>query len=222
MSNNNTSFFENLLGFILIPIVTPFVIVNEVYEYIRDFNLVKKGIVILGMKGSGKSTIYRYYIKNLKSEGQTSTDEYDNFLMDIGDRKILIKKGKDIGGGVEFFENKTVQNMITNSETDIIFFVFDTFKYLSNDIYFQDANDRIEMINRKNNEKKYFYIIGSYLDKFNGRSKEEIVKDINNKISDEKDYKQKFANGTFELLKLNDNKTGLDNYFNNIFNANKR
>lgn len=217
MNNNNKSFFDNLFENILIPIVLPFYIVNEVYEYFRDFNKVKKGIVILGMTGSGKTTIYNYYL-NGTSEGQTSTKEYDQFLMDIGDRKILIKKGKDIAGGVEFFQNQTVQNMISNSETDIIFFVFDAFNYLNDNEYLKDTNARIENIFRKNNKQKYFYIVGSFLDKFKDRNKEQVVKDIKNKISGEKDYETKFTDGSFELLKLNDNKKGLDNYFNNIFN----
>lgn len=168
------------------------------------YNAVKttgKKLAIIGMERAGKSTLY-----NMLKTGepgmplQTSVEEIGEFT--IKDRKIKIKKGKDIGGGTEFIQY--YEDMIKQNE--IIIFVFNVSKYLNDIIYQRDTKDRLDFVYRKsrefNKEVNNLVMLASHVDLLSSDKQKTAVKDILNTING-KQYNEMFKNNFFVMSIVN-------------------
>lgn len=106
-----------------------------------------KSIAVLGMQGAGKTHMLanmqdKEYIPN----PTIGVERYERFSISKEGRDMIINSGKDIGGGVENCSN-FYESMIKDS--DIVFFLFDAYKYLSSEEYQKDAQARLDFIHRK-------------------------------------------------------------------------
>lgn len=111
-----------------------------------------KNLVVLGMKGSGKTRFYRFLQGKPYIEGETEQEEYGGFAYKKKDGEtIFIKKGIDIGGG-DCFVKDNYEDMIYNC--DCLVFCFDMPLYLSNAEYEKDVNSRIDFVWRKFKDRK--------------------------------------------------------------------
>lgn len=110
-----------------------------------------KNLVVLGMKGSGKTRFYRFLQGKPYIEGETEQEEYGGFAYKKKDGEtIFIKKGIDIGGGEDFI--KDYEKMIENC--DCLVFCFNLPQYLSDNEYEKSVNSRIDFVWRKFKDKK--------------------------------------------------------------------
>lgn len=171
---------------------------------ITVYNAVKttgKKLAVLGMERAGKSTLY-----NMLRTGEpgtplnTTIEEFGEFT--IKDRKIKIKKGKDIGGGPEFIQY--YEDLI--KQNDIIIFIFNVSKYLNNLIYQRDTKDRLDFIYRKskeyNKEMNNLVMIASHVDLLPSDKQKTAIKEILNTING-KQYNEMFKNNFFIISIIN-------------------
>lgn len=160
-----------------------------------------KKLAVLGMERAGKSTLY-----NMLRTGEpgthlnTTIEEYGEFT--IKDRKIKIKKGKDIGGGPEFIQY--YEDLIKQNE--IIIFVFNVSKYLNDLIYQRETKDRLDFVYRKskeyNKEMNNLVMIASHIDILSSDKQKTAMKEILNTISG-KQYNEMFKNNFFVMNIVN-------------------
>lgn len=160
-----------------------------------------KKLAILGMERSGKTTLYNMLRTGEPGKPlQTSIEEVGDFV--VKDRKIKIKKGKDIGGGeslISYYEDLI-------RESEIIIFIFNVSKFLNDSTYQRDTKDRLDYIYRKvkeyNKEMKNIVMIASHLDVLpddkQKKSMEEILSVINGKL-----YQEMFKNNFFIISIVN-------------------
>lgn len=178
--------------------------------------IIKKGIFILGPSHAGKSTIYKFLQGTSNLATQTTVKEYDEFKYNIDvEKSIIIRKGIDIGGGVEFVDRFYLK-MITDKEIDYGFFVFNSFKYINEKEYRRDVNSRLHFIYEKEILKKKTIIVGSYLDNFSLDERPQVANKIK-ELTVDKRYKVLLSNEHLHLLNLTDEET-LRIFFKNIFN----
>lgn len=133
----------------LIPVLGDFgfILARFLYKKIKGKNL-----VVLGMKGSGKTRFYRFLQGKPYIEGETEKEEYEEFAYRKKDGgTIFIKKGIDIGGG-DYFVKDNYKDMIY--KCDCLVFCFDMPLYLSNEEYEKDVNSRIDFVWRKFKDRK--------------------------------------------------------------------
>ncbi len=152
---------------------------------------------ILGMKLSGKTTML-YKLQGIEKIPQsTNVEKYERFEFKIkDDKKIIIEKGKDIGGTKNFMQE--YRDIISNNE--IIFFFFDVNKYLIELDYRRDCNSRLDFIYPSISGKKVV-IVATHADKQNLKNQQ-----IREKIEDymkEKKYSSLFTTN-FHILNLLD------------------
>lgn len=169
-----------------------------VYNTVRTTG---KKLAVLGMERAGKSTLY-----NMLRTGEpgthlnTTIEEYGEFT--IKDRKIKIKKGKDIGGGLEFIQY--YEDLIKQNE--IIIFVFNVSKYLNDLIYQRETKDRLDFVYRKskeyNKEMNNLVMIASHIDILSSDKQKTAMKEILNTISG-KQYNEMFKNNFFVMSIVN-------------------
>lgn len=169
-----------------------------VYNTVRTTG---KKLAVLGMERAGKSTLY-----NMLRTGEpgthlnTTIEEYGEFT--IKDRKIKIKKGKDIGGGLEFIQY--YEDLIKQNE--IIIFVFNVSKYLNDLIYQRETKDRLDFVYRKskeyNKEMNNLVMIASHIDILSSDKQKTAMKEILNTISG-KQYNEMFKNNFFVMNIVN-------------------
>lgn len=133
---NKNAYYDLLLGGVL------WVLIRTIFKRIAG-----KSIAVLGMQGAGKTHMLanmqgKEYIPN----PTIGKERYEEFFTSSGGRGMFIKSGQDIGGGREncqlFYES-----MIKDS--DIVFFLFDAYKYLNDKGYQEDAQVRLDFIHRK-------------------------------------------------------------------------
>lgn len=150
---------------IILPIGIFLLLKPKSQKVIFDFFL-KKGLVILGMQQSGKTTIYDYLQGKKNAGASTNIDEYEEFKYYINDKhSVKIRKGRDIGGGEEFIKSFYTK-MIQDSDIDICLFVFNAYKYVHEEEYRRDVNARLGLLHRKGILEKKTAIIGSFEDLF--------------------------------------------------------
>lgn len=125
-----------------------------------------KNIAVLGMQGAGKTQFlanirnesYKDYQATIGSEG------YDSFTIHLGDRGVKIEKGKDIGGGDEYIRDY-YKDLI--NRCDVVFFLFDSYKYLNEEKYRENVQARLEFIHRHIGGKSIDTVIfATFADKF--------------------------------------------------------
>lgn len=131
-------------------------------DYTPTLKLEGKTLGVLGMPESGKTQfLMNLRGKEYKSYQQTNVDDYKTFDFKIGDRKIIIEGGKDIGGSEHnircFYETflKTQDNCI---------FLFNIQKYKDEPNYRKDTNARLDFINNHVTDHSKFAIIGTHVD----------------------------------------------------------
>lgn len=162
-------------------VLSPFYLVKWLYEEIFP-NKERTGLAIFGMQESGKTTIFNHLRNENQGPGTTvrTLNEFE-YKLDNGKTR-LIKKGVDIGGGEEYIK-KNYAPMLSDSNYDVYFFVFNSFKYLNELTEELNVNARIKFIQEKNINKKKIYLIGSYFDEFK-EGESEIRKKIKTKVTD--------------------------------------
>ncbi len=136
-----------------------------------------KSIAVLGMQAAGK-TLMLATLQNKDYNQYSPTvgeEPYREFILKTGEKTIKIKSGKDIGGGLEYCLR--YEDMINSC--DIVFFLFDGYKYLCDKKYKEDAKVRLDFIHRKKGAKQVV-VIATRKDKFNYPDK--AYKDILNTV----------------------------------------
>lgn len=123
-----------------------------------------KHIAVLGMQGAGKTRFYRFlqgkeYIEGDSSE--TIQEKYEGFDYIKSDgTTVHIKEGYDYGGSEEI-ALQTNEKLISENET--IFFIFDFYKYITQETYKDKTNGRLNFIMKKIGDKQ-LYVIGTHTD----------------------------------------------------------
>lgn len=171
-----------------------------------DKPLVKKGLFILGMQNSGKTTIYDF-LQGKKNAGVTTNiEDYSEFKYFFNDNdSIVIRKGVDTGGDAGIF-GRYYGKMIKDENIDFCFFVFNSFAYVNEEKYRREVNARLHSIYEQGILKKNTAIIGSFKDHF---AKEEMsnVDDKIRKLTINKSYSSLLSREFFHLIDLtNDTK----------------
>lgn len=166
---------------------------NLMFERIRG-----KTLAILGMQASGKTSFYDQLKGISRTEYRgTNYEEVDSFTLDLGDRKVRIKKGLDIGGGEEYIKSYYNDKIKDN---DVVLFVFDVSKYLSDKEYLRKCEGRFDYIYR-HSEGKQIYIVGSHLDQCEGDGNQ-IIQEVKN-ITKNKEYSSFFGQN-FSVINIRD------------------
>jgi len=124
----------------------------------------KKEIYIsaLGPIGSGKTTFHNYFRKTNYKNATISHNELDEITILIGDKKVILSKGKDISGSetaVTSYYKKEV------NKSDYVFFLFNSNKILNDVSYCVKTNARLNFINKINNKDAKIILIASHYDK---------------------------------------------------------
>lgn len=154
-------------------------------------------IAILGMQGAGK-TQFLANIRGLaysKYDATVGNNNIDSFKIQLGNRIVKIKKANDIGGGEELIKNY-YKDLMSNS--DIIFFFFNSYEYINEIKYRNDTQARLEFVNRYRGGKATV-IFATFADKFRNKSNR---KDAYSKIFESvqsKDYAEIFKYNFFVL-----------------------
>ncbi len=163
-----------------------------------------KTIAVLGMKGVGK-TLFLANISNKDYKDCAATigsEDYKGFYLSIGGHIFFIKGGKDIGGGEEYIRDY-YEEMIKNSE--IVFFLFNAYKYLNEKDYRDQTQARFEFIYRHSQESNTNVIIlATFADKFSSvQKRNDAYTSIKNSVS-EKSYQKLLIDTRFFLLDMRD------------------
>jgi hypothetical protein len=165
--------------------------------------IIEKGLIILGMQNSGKTTIYDFLQKTNKAGVTSKVDDYQEFKYTFKDKNsVTIRKGKDIGGRLEFVK-PFYKKMINDPNVDVCFFVFNVFEYLNDEEYSGDVNARLHFLFENGILEKNYKIIGSYLDKFKV-SEQSIVQARICLLVKDKSYSGLFSSHNFHLTNLTD------------------
>lgn len=167
----------------------------------KDKMFVKKGLVILGMQDAGKTTIYDFLQGKKRAGVSSNVDDYDEFTYSFDkENAIVIREGKDIGGGEEFIK-KHYNKMINDTNIDFCFFVFNSFKYLNDKTYERNVNARFHIIYEKKILNKKTAIIGSFMDQFTKQEKSNVYNRISERIT-HKSYAELLSKEYFHLIDL--------------------
>jgi hypothetical protein len=174
-----------LLG--LIPALMSAGIVGTAF-YDSIFSVDGKSLGVLGLKGAGKTQLYRtLQRKEYTSYQGTATDDYDEFSFKYGNKTIRVKKGRDIGGGENYILEYYAKFI---NEKDIIFFVFDAHRYINDKSYSDQVKARMEFVWRKmldkygyNEIKTKLATIGSHYDQFNESERNNLLGKFQDDVS---------------------------------------
>ncbi len=155
---------------------------NVIYD-----KLAGKSICILGPENSGKTQLLSF-LRNEPYEEyhQTQYEEYEKFTTEIGEKKIKIKKGADIGG-----EEGRIESLYSKliSESDCIFFTFDVNKYINDKIYqIKEVNSRLYYIYSHKKDRPTV-VFGTHLDELSKEERKSIIKTIQKEVKEE-EYKE--------------------------------
>ncbi len=189
---------------VIVPVIITTTTVLSLIKRKKILSLLKKVlkgkiIYIFGERGSGKTTLYRFLTgqdKNTKYESTQETSEKTKILNDqlkkLGYRVTIDtvgEHGKNIPDSTKVLKLKAVDD-----ENSIVLLLFkaDNFKKSCSDNQNKSTRDMIDGLNKRMEEKKKKYLcIGTFVDKFEGFTKEwienqEIVKNHLNRIFVEK------------------------------------
>ncbi len=150
-----------------------------------------KSLGVLGMSAAGKTT----FLSKLGLVSQnahydaTGQEVYEAKQIKIGERKLLIDKGMDIGG-TEVWGKKYTEDWLINK--DIVIFIFDGNKFLTDKDYNKETRGRLSFIYRHWKRKNEFtlnnvVIIASHSDEFRGGS-EQMLKKILEQLASRRYY----------------------------------
>lgn len=144
-----------------------------------------KKIVVLGMQEAGKTTFLCHLRKKTYVKEGTSSAPFGSFSIKLTKGKMFIDEGVDIGGGESYIS----QYPKLIHDADIVFFIFNSYLYVSDSTYQLKTNARLEFINRHLTPEKKVCLIGSHLDVYNEEYKNSnavnVIRDI---ICDETNY----------------------------------
>ena len=160
-----------------------------------------KKLGVLGMKRAGK-TLFWYHLQDKKyvegKDEDTINDNIPAFIVEGTNDKKLKISGRDIGGGLEFFQD--YYQKITD-ECNYNVFIFDMSEYVNKEEYKHKTNSLLEVLyNNKCFTKKPYAIIGTRLDKFSQSSRnvqETILTMLGNKP-----YKALLNGGNFYAIDM--------------------
>ena len=147
--------------------------------------VIGKEISVLGMQGAGK-TQFLAHLSNesyKKLSASVGVETYSAFTTKIGNRKVEIGGGMDVPGGEEYIRDYYEDQIEKN---EIIFFLFNTYKYLNDERYNLETRARLDFINGKiKNTRKKVVVIGTFADKFNDENErknafKKIQESVNN------------------------------------------
>lgn len=219
LSHNLPTFQQQwAIGWFLPLIIIGAAVIRVMVGYFGDAEpIAGKKIAVLGMQGSGK-TQFLANIRNedyKKYEATIGTEDYEKFNIEIGNREVTIEGGKDIGGGEENIRFY-YEDMIKNNE--IVFFLFDAYKYLNNNEYRDETQARLEFVNRHSEKRnKEVVIFSTFADKFeNKENTSKAYMKIKDSVS-EKPYRQLFVDNRFFLLDMRDKNVLINQILNKIF-----
>lgn len=167
----------------------------------EDTPLLRKGLFILGMQDSGKTTIYDFLSGKKNAGVTTNITEYNEFKYSFGDQhSMVIRKGIDTGGDSGFF-GRYYGKMIKDENIDYCFFVFNSYEYIKNQNYRREVNSRLYAIFEKGILNKSTAIIGSFEDHFT-QDELPFVYDKINELTKDKSYSSLLSREFFHVIDL--------------------
>ncbi len=187
---------------------------KTLYEKIFNY----KGMAVLGMSASGKTSFLYNLCNEIDKSEQTITSPYERFVIEDKDFKFKIASNDDIGGS----EDLCPYYPAYIEASDISLFFFNAKKYIEDYDYRFATNCRFDFITRHGflSEKRDHGVIGTHLDefdtegllvkKYNGDSEAEfklknLVNGIKRRIIDlnkDKDYKSILLDHFFLLVDM--------------------
>lgn len=123
------------------------------------------GLAVLGLKGSGKTTLQNY-LRNTSHGGSTplTGTSLHEVRITSGDRTIIIKSGKDVSGSDEAITHQ-YEELI--EQCDHILFITDANRLNKNKEYHKKSRGLLNKINKKlktEKDEKKLILIGSHKD----------------------------------------------------------
>ena len=160
-----------------------------------------KKLGVLGMKRAGK-TLFWYHLQDKKyvegKDEDTINDNIPAFIVEGTNDKKLKISGRDIGGGLDFFQDY-YKNIIDECKYNV--FIFDMYEYVNNKDYKNITNSLFEVLyNYKCFIKKPYAVIGTHLDQFTESPRtvqEKILTMLGNKP-----YKALLNSGNFYAIDM--------------------
>ena len=122
-------------------------------------------IFVFGPIGAGKTTFLEKIGASVTTAGiGTATEQYPFFYANVGNKRILIDAGEDIGGDSRYLRNGTIEGMLKNK--DKIVFVFDAKAFLNakDKSYRGIVMSRLSALYNAPSYREKIYIIASRLD----------------------------------------------------------
>lgn len=168
------------------------ILVREIIKKITSISTSTKRLVIIGPKGSGKTTIWRSILESHPEvleklgDGGTSITQIPDFTIRYNGRDLQIIDSKDIGGGDDFFANRVVEEL--KKDDTFILFIFNANNVLQEiDSEIKVIQERLEFIHRMGKFKDHsingkMLLIGSHIDEALKRDKELSEKNIPDKL----------------------------------------
>ena len=165
-----------------------------------------KTIAVLGMQGAGK-TQFLANIRNKDYKEYAATigsEDYEKFNICLGNRLLSIEGGNDIGGGEELILDY-YEDMIKNKE--IVFFLFNAYKYINEEKYRKQTQYRLEFINRHSLDSKCTVnVFATFADRFsNDDERKKAYTSIKQSVLG-KDYSRLFIPSRFFMQDMRNKK----------------
>ena len=176
-----------------------------------------KSLAVLGMQGAGK-THFLANIRNIPYENTStiSGEKFKQFNLIIGNRQVVVNEGIDIPGGEEAIREYYVKLI---KENEIVFFLFDSFKYINEREYRENTQNRLDFIYRHSSDSNNCSVIlfGTFLDHFSSDDERNNARaSIKNSVSG-KVYSQMFMDNRFFMLDMRNKDVLKNNILNKIF-----
>ncbi len=161
-------------------------------------------IAVLGDPGVGKTQLY-YTLqgKGICPSIQTNKNDIPEFDYECNGKTYKIKKGEDWGGNEG--QKSNWGDLVKGK--DIIVFIFDVNRYLTEPEYEKDTNSNMDDVWRllKENKKENKHIcIGSHFDELKSYKKEKAIADVQDKLKN-KPYSE-LVKWNFDVIDVRDKK----------------
>lgn len=121
---------------------------------------------VLGPSSSGKTTLHNFLRNTEYKDATIGHNDLEEIVLKKDDRKVTIKKGKDIAGSdqaVKSYYKEEIQL------SDVSFFIFDSSEILKKESYSKNVNARLNFINKHcktiKKENIKILLIASHFDK---------------------------------------------------------
>lgn len=171
-------------------------------------------IAVLGMQYSGKTQLLAH-LRNIPYDGYVNSlgaNPYEKFTLHLGDRDVRIANGKDIPGGAEYIRDYYKQMIVDN---EIIFFLFDAYRYLHDNNYSRQTQARLAFIyDQMSGHDKNTVIFATFADKLGDKDKRTDAYTMIKQSVDDKPYRSLFKYN-FLILNMKDEKKVLLDCLNN-------